>query len=135
MGCTRNVRYLLGLVNALLQPDWSMASSVPRESRSPLSSPLGAGAPERCSPARGAACVSFCPSREKPGLATAAHVQPVPSAQPWQQYDCPSCVYPSPGHSFLIIPQPGHAGPVDDVDFRAPVLCFFAGFIIVLSLI
>src|SRR5215472_16546047 len=37
-------------------------------------------------------------------------MQPVPSAQPWQQYVSPSCVYPSPGHSFLTILQPGHAG-------------------------
>jgi hypothetical protein len=37
-------------------------------------------------------------------------MQPVPSAQPWQQYVSPSCVYPSPGHSFLTILQPGYAG-------------------------
>src|SRR5437867_13417712 len=37
-------------------------------------------------------------------------MQPVPSAQPWQQYVSPSCVYPSPGHSFLTVLQPGHPG-------------------------
>lgn len=112
-----------------------MASSVPRESRSPLSSPFGAKAPDRCSPRRGAALVSFCPSREKPGLPTLAHMQPVPSAQPWQQYVSPSCVYPSPGHWFLIIPQAGHAGSGVGLVFCAFFLCFFAFAIILLSLI
>ena len=50
------------------------------------------------------------PWREKPGFPTATQMQPVPSAQPWQQYVSPSWVYPSPGQSFLIIPQLGHAG-------------------------
>ena len=62
-------------------------------SRSPLSSPFGAGAPERCSP--GPACAKatawqarqVAPKRaaaEKPGFLTVTQVQPVPSAQPWQ---------------------------------------------------
>ena len=110
-----------------------MASSVPRESRSPLSSPAGARAPERCSPERGVARVPVCPSREKPGSAAVLHVQPLPSAQPWQQKVSPSWVYPSPGHWFLIMPQPGQAGSGGDttVVLRS-VLFVFVGFINVL---
>src|SRR5205814_3286318 len=61
------------------------SSDLPILSRSPLSSPFGAGAPERCSPGRGSARVSFCPWREKPVFPTVTQVQPVPSAQPWQR--------------------------------------------------
>jgi hypothetical protein len=74
-----------GLLSTVLYPDWSIASSVPRALRSPLSSPLGAGAPERCLPGRGSDLVATWPSREKPRVGTVLQVQPVPSAQPWQQ--------------------------------------------------
>jgi hypothetical protein len=106
------------LFKKVLWPDWSIASSVPRSSRSPLNSPLGAGAPDRCSPGRGTAFVANWPSLEKPGSAADWQVHPVPSAQPWQQYIWPSCVYPSPGHSLLIIVQPGQTGWIRDERFR-----------------
>ena len=41
--------------------------------------------PISSSPGRGSAFVSFWPRREKPVLPTVTQVQPVPSAQPWQQ--------------------------------------------------
>src|SRR5262249_53986886 len=91
-------------------PPFSRASFVSKLSRSPLSSPFGARAPARCSPGRGSPRGKLFPRRAKPRFSTAWHMQPVPSAQPWQQYVWPSCVYPSPGHLFLTIPQPGHAG-------------------------
>ena len=94
-GCSRPVSFYLlkitfgkdlhGFATVLLHSGSSMASPVPRASRCPLSSPWGASEPARCSPGRGSARVSFWPSREKPGWATLVQVQPLPSAQPWQQ--------------------------------------------------
>jgi len=63
---------------------------VPTPSHSPLSSPFRAGAPERCSPGRGSAFVSFWPWREKPVLPTVTQVEPVPIGLFWRRTDLPT---------------------------------------------